>query len=161
MSHFDLKLTFNNDLMEADLLFLNNDIVTDDGLETAIIISLFTDRRASIEDDLPDKDNLDLRGWWGDSTSEKDNDKIGSLLWLLERSKTEQDIINKAELYAKDALQWLIDEGIATEVIITVESIKVSNAFYRFDLLVEIFRGQNQLLAVKHEHIWEGTLNAS
>lgn len=41
----------------------NGDLVNGDDLQTAMIISLFTDRVARDDDDI---DGEDRRGWWGD-----------------------------------------------------------------------------------------------
>ena len=76
-------------------------------LLTAVVISLFTDRQA--EPDNPISDGTDdLRGWWGDTGS----DRIGSRLWLLERSKRTQATLQLAQGYIAEALQWLIDDGV-------------------------------------------------
>lgn len=88
------------------------------GLESAIIISLFTDRRANDDDVIPDgSDNK--RGWWGDSYPDIDKDRIGSRLWLLHREKDTQAVMNRAKDYAAEALQWLIDDGVARRVDVT------------------------------------------
>jgi phage gp46-like protein len=87
----------------------------DDGLETAVIISLFTDRRANADDVLPDGGD-DRRGWWGDGWPDVDRDKIGSRLWLLSREKDMRQVVNRAREYARESLQWLIDDGVARQV---------------------------------------------
>ena len=96
----------------ADTAVRNGDIVTDAGLETTVIISLFTDRRADPDDDLPDGET-DPRGWWGDIV---DDVMTGSRLWLLSREKQLPLVRQRAEQYCREALQWLIDDGIASTV---------------------------------------------
>lgn len=114
----DIRITWDVDLVQGDFNFLTNvqDLETSTGLQTSVIISLFTDRRAKDDDVLPDSGNTDRRGWWGDLTSEFEDDQIGSRLWLLERSKTTEDIPIRAKKYAEEALQWLIDDKIAVKV---------------------------------------------
>jgi len=109
--------------LEGDFVFDEaiQDLESDRGLETAVIISLFTDRRANEDDALPDSNNLDRRGWWGDLTSNIENDQIGSRLWLLEREKTTPNVVIRAKQYAEEALQWLIDEGVAMKVEVEAE----------------------------------------
>lgn len=63
----------------------NGDIKQADGLDTAVIISLFTDRRA-LEDDATPDFTENRRGWWGD-TYDAQQRPIGSRLWLLSREK--------------------------------------------------------------------------
>lgn len=87
----------------------------DDGLETAVILSLFTDRRAAEDDALPDGSD-DRRGWWGDAYPDVDGDLIGSRLWLLFREKDMQSAVNRAREYTEEALEWLLEDGIARRV---------------------------------------------
>jgi len=54
-----------------------------DPLARAVIISLFTWRRANPDDVLPAGD--DRQGWFGDTFAEVRGDRIGSRLWLLSR----------------------------------------------------------------------------
>lgn len=90
-------------------------LVTDDTLETAVIISLFTDRRAQPDDELPGIDDS-RRGWWGDILSDIEGDETGSWLWLLYREKTTDETLNRAREYCLDALQWLLEDRIAESV---------------------------------------------
>ncbi len=118
----DVGLTWDSDLLEADFTFANNDLVSDDGLRTAVLVSLFTDRRARDDDELPDTNLNDRRGWWGDKASSVDEeDEIGSRLWLLEREKTETEVVVRARQYTEEALQWMIDDGVAATVTVTAE----------------------------------------
>jgi len=87
----------------------------DDGLETAVILSLFTDRRAEADDVLPDGSD-DRRGWWADAFPDVEGDRIGSRLWLLFREKDMRSVVNRAREYCIEALQWMLDEGVASKV---------------------------------------------
>lgn len=87
----------------------------DDSLETAVIMSLFTDRRAEDDDRLPFGES-DRRGWWGDAYADVPSRKIGSRLWLLEREKQLPEVLVRAREYALEALQWLVDDGRAARV---------------------------------------------
>lgn len=108
----------------ADVVVAENDLLIDDGLTTAVIVSLFTDRRAENSDALPDG-HTDRRGWWGDGLA---NDRIGSRLWLLSREKQRQVVLDRAKEYALEALQWLLDDKVA-------ESLEVTTEFTRPGLL--------------------------
>lgn len=118
----DLKIVWDTDEYEGDLYPDEGDLTTDDGLETAVIISLFTDRRAGDEDELLSSDDDDKRGWWGDQASpDVEGDEIGSKLWLLGRSKTTDQNLIKAKRYAEEALQWMIDDQISPKIEVTTE----------------------------------------
>ncbi|WP_194790119.1 phage GP46 family protein [Pseudomonas sp. UFMG81] len=77
-------------------------------LERAVLISLFSWRRAAPDDPLDDEQR---HGWWGDSFPDVADDRIGSRLWLLQRVKLTEQTRRDAEFYAREALQWLIDDG--------------------------------------------------
>lgn len=117
-------------------------MIADDGLETAVLLSLFTDKRCSIEE-LPTFVE-DQRGWWADLISEVEGDQIGSKLWLLQREKTTVQTRQRFIDYSKEALQWMIDDGIAEEIIvsaeyITKEAIKLTIEIQKPSGLVESF----------------------
>ncbi|WP_434663446.1 phage GP46 family protein [Paraburkholderia sp. A3BS-1L] len=88
------------------------DLARGNDLETAVLLSLFTDRAANPDDVIPDGTG-DPRGWWGDIGEEK---PIGSRLWLLDRSKQTQEVLNNARDYINEALQWLIDDGVVASI---------------------------------------------
>lgn len=89
----------------------------DDPLHRAVVISLFTWRRALASDPVDD----DRHGWWGDSYPSIANDRIGSRLWLLRRRTLVDDTLRDARLYAEEALRWLVDDGVLASVEVMVE----------------------------------------
>lgn len=87
-----------------------------DPLTRAIVISLFTHRRAD-----PD-DNADVpMGWWGDTWPMVANDRYGSKLWLLQRSKLTNALVNTVRTYIRESLQWMLDDGVVSRVDIDVQ----------------------------------------
>lgn len=97
------------------------DLLMDDSLQTAVIISLFCDRLADAADVIPDG-TTDRRGWWGDTPLPNTTDPSGGLdltgsrLWLLARSLQVTETLRQAESYATESLQWMIDDGVAGSV---------------------------------------------
>lgn len=125
MSDFTTTITNDGGLPALGWLMAGPDLATDDGLRTAVLISLFTDRLANADDELPDNSG-DRRGWWGDfpngnpySSVPDKPDLIGSRLWLLSRALQTQDTLNRGIAYCEEALQWLIDDGVAQSVRVT------------------------------------------
>ena len=91
----------------------------EDNIITALIISLFTDRRLPFAGDEP-LTSGDRRGWWGDNTLAA-NDRIGSRLWTLARHKMITDfVVKEAEEILREALAWLEEDGVADEIFITI-----------------------------------------
>ena len=86
-----------------------------DGIQVAVIISLFCDRRLTfdIDDELTPNDR---RGWWGDDTLEA-GDRIGSFLWRLLKDKMiDEETFPKTERFIRQALQWMLDDGVIKRI---------------------------------------------
>lgn len=114
----DIRMVFDPEVGYGDFVVENRDLQRDAGLETAVMVSLGSNARADADDELPDA-NGTRGGWWADSL-DGGNNPIGSKLWLLGRGKViVSELVPRAEQYAKEALQWMIDEGVAREVIAT------------------------------------------
>lgn len=92
----------------------NEQVETDDGLLTAVLISLFTDR-ALPEDQTPPDGSDDRRGWWADTYTQ---DPVGSLLWTLARAvKTSSTaLLGEAQKICLDALQWMVTDSVAAAI---------------------------------------------
>ncbi|ECC1559555.1 hypothetical protein FNI18_05965 [Salmonella enterica subsp. salamae] len=102
----------------GELVIVDGDLLADTSVNTAILLSYFTDRRAEPGDKLPDG-STDRRGWWGDSFR---NEPIGSRLWLLSREKSLPDVLNRAAAYARESVQWLINDGYVKKIVVTASS---------------------------------------
>jgi phage gp46-like protein len=133
-----------------DLAILNNDLEAEEGLKTAILISLFTDRRVTAEE-LPPEER-DRRGWWADALN-ADDDQIGSKLWLLKREKITTQVIAKFQQYCEEALQWLVDDGIAESVDVIVER----SGTYQVSIEIDLIRGHDED-GQKYAFVWDGTI---
>jgi phage gp46-like protein len=115
----DIALIWSNEIGGADIAIVNGDLVMDDGLNTANLISLFTDARAREGDGLRDGD--DPHGWWGDMFNAP-GEETGSRLWLLARSKKTAVTLERGREFSNAALGWMVTDKIASAVTLTVES---------------------------------------
>lgn len=79
-------------------------------LHTAILLCLMSDRRAGDQDFIPDGSG-DPRGWAGDAIDPSIS-PLGSRLWQLRRRELTQDVADLAVVFAREALQTLIDQKI-------------------------------------------------
>lgn len=129
------------------LTILGDDLEGDPGLETAVLISLFTDARATDEDVLPDNSG-DRRGWWADN-------ELGSKLWLLGRSKNTPDLPERISDYCRKALQWMIDEGVAKYVNVSVTSKDRESQ----NFVVDIVKPSGDKITFRYGVIWDNQLN--
>lgn len=118
----DLALTWSNAAGSADLSMIDSDLASDRGLETAVLLSLFTDRRAADDDVPPSGDARDRRGWWADEFAAVAGDLIGSRLWLLDRSTRTNETVLHVTQYVNEALAWMIEDKVVASVAVTVET---------------------------------------
>lgn len=95
----------------------------EESLLRSVVISLFTWRRAGPDDPVDDEE---LYGWWGDTYPVVAYDRIGSRLWLLRRVRLTAETRRDAEFYAREALQWLIDDDHVIAVAITTEQVAIN-----------------------------------
>lgn len=94
-----------------DLALFDGDLIADDSLRSAILVSLLTDAEAA---DVPAGE--DRRGWWGDALAEVPTDRIGCLWWTLAREKQTPATLQRAQQQAEAALAWLIQDDVASAV---------------------------------------------
>lgn len=151
----DLKLVWNEDLQEFDISISDTGEQLENGLESAVIMSLFCDRRADPDDEVDNSD--DLRGWWGDLVSETAFDTFGSKLWILARSKATQENLNLAKQYAEDALQWMIDDEIIAGVEVETERQGLAN--FILAMKVTILKKDGTDETFKYDDFWNAQVN--
>jgi phage gp46-like protein len=108
----DVTLQWNEAFASADWAIVTGAIEVGSDLQTAVIVSLFTDARAP-PTYLPGAN--DPRGTWIDDYSPTD---WGSLLWTLGRAAQSgaNNLLLQAKDYSKRALQWMLDDGVAASV---------------------------------------------
>ncbi len=145
----DLRTVFLDLDHGIDLALDNALLAADDGLETAVILSLFSDARAKEDDALP-LGQTDRRGWWADAYPAADDDRFGSRLWLLRAAKQLQQSLNTAKQYAEEALAWLIADGVASSV--DVETFIPRDEV--MGMLVRIHRPDGTQVPIRFELLW-------
>ena len=118
-------------------------LAADQDLQTAVLISLMTDATAGADDIIPDGTE-DPRGWWGDSS-------IGCKVWLRMRSKQTSQTLALVKADYQQALQWLIDDGVAAAVDVTTEWVQrgVLGAG------ITVRRADGTTVAVNFEQAWK------
>jgi len=113
----DVMLEFNPELQGGDIGIENGDLRRDASLRTSVLLSLFSDRRANPEEVIRFGGD-DARGWWGDGFAEVKGDQFGAKLWLLGREKVLPETLNRAREYTREALAWMVEDGVADEVLV-------------------------------------------
>jgi phage gp46-like protein len=144
--------------------FLRDDGTLDDthALATAVIVALGTDRLADENDILPDPDETDRRGWWGDLQAEEiwQGWPIGTRLWLLSRAKitgpgaSEGATVARVEQYIREAIQPFIDLRIASSFDVHVNRVGKE----RIDALIRMYRGPNTAVELRFQILWAGII---
>lgn len=74
----------------------------------------------------------------------------------MERAKTTADVIPRLKEYDLEALQWMIDDGVAAKIDVEVER-QGTPGNDRLAERIKIYRS-NGTVALNFENLWEGQL---
>lgn len=127
-------------------------------LATAMIVALGTDRRAGDSDVLPNPDDTDRRGWWGDLDAADiwGGWPVGSRLWLLRRAKitgpgaSEGATVARVEAYLREALQPFVDQRIAARLVVSAERAGRD----RIEATATLYRGPLPAIELRFADLW-------
>lgn len=144
---------FQDDSLTVDGVAFTPNMHPDEELVRAVIISLFTWRRALPDDELP---GIDRFGWWGDTFPNVASDRIGSRLWLLVRAKLTDETVLRARDYAIEALQWMIEDGVAARVDVEAERQGIN----MLAIKCVIYRKDAEPLDLRFADVWRFIANA-
>jgi phage gp46-like protein len=135
----DIALGWSNDLWRGDwMLAEDGTLETGADMETAVLLSLFTDRTALPDDVIPDKGTI--RGYWADSFRPY---PLGSRLWLLWREKQTETTRRRAAEYSRECLQWMIDCGAARAV--NTEAAWIARGMLQVEIAIDPPAGERRL----------------
>ncbi|WP_316172150.1 MULTISPECIES: phage GP46 family protein [unclassified Bradyrhizobium] len=131
-------------------------------LNTAVIISFFTDKR--IPDDHPLLylvQDGDRRGWFGDGEdilAELGETEMGSLLWVFERAPLTEETRRWVEAIALEALAPLVFQ----RAVVRIEVQAIAEfAINRCDLAVQMYgRDGSKVYDDRFEDIWRQTITS-
>jgi len=154
----DAALAFDADAWLGDLMLAPDGVATGHNLRSAIIWSVLTDGRARVDDVLPDHSWIGggegafgaRRGWWGDSYPDHPGDRIGCRLWVLAREIDRPEIYRKAEEFGREALAWMVQDGVATAVRVVATPLRPG----WMDLAITITRPDGRVEEFRHQLAW-------
>ncbi len=112
----DLALTYNPEIGMLDIAIDGADLLAEDTLASAVMLSLLCDRTAQAHE--VDAGG-DRRGWWADAFADVEGDAFGSRLWLLNRNKQLPGVVQQARGYITEALQWMVTDGLVKSLEVT------------------------------------------
>ena len=143
----NLSIVWDAARSRGDLALSGAGLLTGGAIEAAVAVSLFTDRVAASDDVISDGTD-DRRGWWGDTFASR---PIGSRMWLLLRAKATNETLNKAKDFVTEALQWLLDDGVAARVDVVTQWIRRG----QLGALVTIYQQDGTRQALSYSWAWE------
>lgn len=147
---FDTKLAQQADL-SYDLEIENGDFVIDDALETALVVSLLSDRRA---DESQVAQPEFRRGWIGDLVTTLSGYLFGSHLWLDEQSRATQETLNSIKDAAEKSLLWMLETGLVLKIEARTSFIDLSTV--RLDIIITSPDGS---ISNKAFNLWKRTID--
>jgi phage gp46-like protein len=128
-------------------------------LASAVIVALGTDRRALPDDELPNLDDDNRRGWWADHQCREiwDGWTIGARIWLLERAKITGSrtiggsTLARAETYVREALQPFVDHGIASRIMVEAARTGIN----KIEVKATLYRGPEPQIQLQWQSLWD------
>lgn len=148
----DIYIRWDNANADGDWMLADGDLQSGQDLETACLVSLFTDRLATA-DFIPTDGTSNRRGWWADPYNDQ---PLGSNLWQLERAKKTRDTLALARRYADDALQWLVDDGIAKEVLVNTSWLGPAAGSTILGIAIAILQPDGSVTRFTFAWAWQG-----
>jgi phage gp46-like protein len=144
-----IDLIMNKSKGYFDFEIANGDFKATYGLDSALLMSIYLDKRA-------DKSEISRpelrRGWWGNLVNNFVNYEIGSKLWLLSQARKDNNTLNLVKTYAYDCLKWMIEDQIASKI-------DVSSSYQNESLILTIVIYRNQNIIISNVYVlWDNTL---
>jgi phage gp46-like protein len=163
----DIKLDQKRVWLEntfMDWLQTSEGLSEDEELATAVRVAIATDALASIDDVLPDIDDQDRRGWWGDLDAQEiwGGWPIGCKHWLLRRAKIsdrfsiEGDTVLRAKAYVRASLQPFVERRIASRF--DVEATRVGRD--KISVQVMMYRGPRRAIDLRFQVLWADVIES-
>jgi phage gp46-like protein len=138
----------NNDKGYYDFSLENGDFKLTNGLETALFMSIFCEKRAA-PSEMPAPETR--RGWWGNTVLGYGNYEIGSKLWLLEQARKDNIVLGLSKTYVADGLQWLLEDNYAKNI-----TINTSFIVDGIEIQIDIAISQNKTISNSFQ-FWQNT----
>lgn len=151
----DIRIDFNGITLTGDLTVVLGQLALEGGIASSIVISLFSDGRASATDPLPFGETS-RRGFWADKLSSDPDEQTGSLLWLLYQEKQTEQTRLRAKAYAERSLQWMITDEVARAIEVVAEWI----GHGRLGLGITVYRPDGAAERFRYEQLWDATKTA-
>lgn len=118
MALFDILFKQVGDQFDVELNTAQNDLETTDELYTALLLSIFCNKRADKDDAL--NGLYEHHGYWADTVF---GFELGSKLYLLESRKLDDKTVLDARDYIIEATQWLLSDGWLKSIEVTTSNV--------------------------------------
>jgi phage gp46-like protein len=154
------QLDFPAYAVELDWLLTDQNLIADGyDLQSAVIVALGTDALAPVDEELPDLDSTERRGWWGDLDAQEiwEGWPVGCLLWLLRRAKITGpgarggSTLARADGWTREAMQPFVTQRIASRIDVAAQQVGIE----RIDIAVTIQRGPEPAIELRFQDLWQ------
>lgn len=114
MEEIDIQLVLNKEDGYYDIDFnAEGDFLLTDGLETAILMTILSVRRADSSEIVSP---INRRGDWSNELNEVSEYEVGSKFWLLEQARVLQETLNIGIDALENGFAWMIDDNVIKEI---------------------------------------------
>jgi len=97
----------------------DGDLEGSNSIDTAILMSLFTDKRADVSEI---RESSQRRGWWGNLFNDNVGYEIGSKIWLnSSQGRITAENLNSLNTNSLESLAWLKEDNIVDDIKVSSE----------------------------------------
>jgi phage gp46-like protein len=148
-NYVDILFSINPDINVYDIsLDEEGQLTGTKGLDTALLMSLLCEQRASISQvAIPQY----RRGWWGNTLSSYPNFQIGSLIWLYYQARKNDAATSGIITAIESAFAWLVEDGYLTNI-----NVNAVETDYGVILSVELVNNNVVVNSISF-NLWENT----
>ena len=141
----DIRTVWDPSLSTGDWLIDPPALAEGNDLETAVLLSLFSDARAADDDRLPGPSD-DRRGWWAGP--------MGSRFWLLVREVASNEVRLRAEDYCREALAWTLEDEVADQIDVAAAYALPPAELGQLEVEVALYRNGEIIFARRFDRLW-------
>lgn len=109
----DLKLTADENGIYDIGIADNGDLEMIDGFDTALLMSIFCERRADASEVIDPKLR---RGDWSNELNDIEGHEVGSKFWLIDQARNNQDAFNIGLDALNDGFNWMLEDDLVKSV---------------------------------------------
>ena len=144
-----MNLIYNSDIYSSGFGMCDISFTEGTTLQSVVLMSLLSWRKCSVSELDSDSNRY---GYWIDTPS----NRFGCRLWTLRRSKLTANTVILVKQFIKEALEWMMDEGICSAI-----EVRATQTSDRIMANVTIIKNTGDTESVTFDDLWKALTPSS